>query len=250
MRSLRTAHAGFSLLELSIALVILALLSNSLLVGLSGLRETTENSEVRHQLDDARDALLGFAMRHGRLPCPAAPDTDGNESPANGGSCSHPWNGLLPAITLGIQPVNEKGYAIDPWGNPIRYAISTFKNPACGATPCLSSENGIRSAWNSETPPQPDLRVCNSSNNSSGNAGTAECAAGAALTKDAVAVIFSRGRNSAQSASHPDEMANENADRLFVAHSAASGSQAYDDQMSWISANLLYSRLISAGRLP
>ncbi|MBS1159187.1 MAG: ral secretion pathway protein [Proteobacteria bacterium] len=242
--------AGFSLLELSIVLVIVGLLANSMLLGFSALRETAAREDAEQQLANASEALLGFASRHGRLPCPAAPASNGSESTGPGGNCTHPWDGYLPAISLGIHPVDTSGYAVDPWGNPLRYAISAFTNPACGANYCLSNENGVRNAWNSDHPPLPDLRVCTSASGSTGSAGSAECASGQVLTKDAVAVIFSPGKNGKQTAAGSDEQANANNDRLFVSHSQSLPPNEFDDHLVWLSSNLYYSRLLAAGRLP
>ncbi|MGE5470202.1 MAG: type II secretion system protein [Bacteroidota bacterium] len=243
-------QGGFSLLELAIVLFIVALLAGSMLPAVSARQNAMEQAAVRQQLDDIREALLGFAIRYGRLPCPAAPGSSGGESPENGGNCSHPWNGLLPAITLGIQPVDSKGYAVDPWGNPIRYAVSTFKNATCGSAPCLTSEDGLRHSWNSETPPAPDLHVCNAAAGASGSGGSAECASGSTLNREAVAVFFSTGRNGGREPAGADEIANRNNTRLFVAHAANAAPNEFDDEVDWLSPNIFYSRLLAAGRLP
>lgn len=250
MKALTISQAGFSLLELSMVLIIAALLFGGMLPGLSALRQAAEYEEARHQLEIANEAILGFAVRHGRLPCPAAPAAEGMESPAGGGECSHTWNGLLPAGTLGLQPLDEHGYLLDPWGNPLRYAISSFTATACDGSPCLSRENGVRRLWNSETPPMPDLRVCSTAKEKSGQGDKAECGAGRALTKDAVAVVFSSGRNGSRLPGSNDEMANADNDRLFVSRAGTLPPDEFDDQVSWISSNIFYSRLIAAGRLP
>lgn len=244
-----TAQLGFSLFELSIVLVIIGLLSGGLMMTISAQQDVAANSQVRNQLDNASEALLGFAVRHGRFPCPAAPASSGEESPAGGGNCSNPWNGFLPATTLGILPVDEQGYAIDPWGNPIRYAVSNITHPACGSAPCLTSENGVQNAWNSEIKPTPDLHVCSSAKDSSIGS-NAECATGRLLTRDAAVVIFSLGKNGRQPAIGDDETSNQNNDRLFVAHDVTATPNEFDDRVNWISANILYSRLLAAGRLP
>jgi hypothetical protein len=66
-------------------------------------------------LADAREALIGYAMLHGRRHVRPA-DTNGEESntprtPAD--NCS----GLLPAATLGIS-------ALDGWGKQLRYSVT------------------------------------------------------------------------------------------------------------------------------
>lgn len=251
MRHSTSLSSGFSLLELSIVLIIVALLFGSLLPGLSSFYQNAKHEEeARQQLNETREALLGFASRYGRLPCPAAPATRGIESTDPGGDCTHAWNGLLPAISLGLHPVSEQGYALDPWGNPLRYAISNFGNPACGSGPCLSRENGIRKLWNSATPPTPDLRICRAAPAKSGSGEPTECATNTTLTKDAVAVVFSLGHNAGRPPLSGDEAANIDNDRLFVSHASTPAPEEFDDQVSWISSSIFYSRLIAAGRLP
>lgn len=240
---------GFSLLEMSIVLVILSLVLAGLLPGLSAYRETTEREQARHQIEQASEALLGFAMRHGRLPCPASPDSQGIESPVGGGHCTHPWNGLLPTATLGMPPQPPSAFALDPWGNPLRYAITTFGNPACGSAPCATTENALRDIWNTATPPVPDLRVCNTATGKSGSGDKAECAADTALTKDAFAVVISLGPNGSRIPGN-DESANIDADRLFVSRERTVSPESYDDLTGWLSSALFYSRLMAAGRLP
>lgn len=72
-------QAGFTLVELTIVLFIVALLSSGLMLGLSGQREQAMNKDARMQLETIREALIGYAMTNGRLPCPAPanlPNTD------------------------------------------------------------------------------------------------------------------------------------------------------------------------------
>lgn len=66
-------QAGFTLVELTIVLFIVALLSSGLMLGLSGQREQAMNKDARMQLETIREALIGYAMTNGRLPCPAPP---------------------------------------------------------------------------------------------------------------------------------------------------------------------------------
>lgn len=251
---IRTAHQGFSLVELAIVLVIVALLSSGLMITVSAQMDAVANSETQRRLNDARDALLGYAAANGRLPCPAASGTGvtGIESPVGGGNCSNPWDGFLPAITLGLTPTNENGYALDGWGNPIRYAITTYTNATnCPGGQCFSTTNGLKNLWNGGIAPAPDLRICNTATGASGAGVTAACAAGADLATNAVAVIFSQGKNGASAPTSSDEQANGNADRLFVSHTPTpTGANEFDDLVIWLSPNILYNRLIAAGRLP
>lgn len=241
----RPRQGGFTLLELAVVLIIVGLLSGGLMLSLSARLEAVARSETQSRLNEARDALLGFAAANGRLPCPAAPGGSGLESPEGGGACTHPWDGLLPAITLGLGTVDDKGRAIDAWGNPIGYAVSS---PAGNA---FSTANGIRSGWNATPPLTADLSVCSTAAGISGTGNTAQCASGNSLVKDAVAVIYSRGANGGRPPASDDEKANGDADRVFIHHTPTSaGPAGFDDQIVWISPNLLYYRLICGGRLP
>jgi len=202
-------------------------------------------SETQRRLNDARDALLGYAAANGRLPCPAIGGTTGVESPLGGGACNDNWDGFLPAVTLGISPTNESGYAVDGWGNPVRYAITKAISSQ------VSTANQIKVAWNAGSTLAADLRVCSSSTGITGSGANALCAVGSDLANNAVAVIYSRGKNGATTPASPDEQANSDTDRLFVSHTPTSaGANEFDDIVIWLSPNILYNRLIAAGRLP
>lgn len=237
---------GFTLLELTIVLVIVAFMSGGLMMSLSAQQEAAATAETQRRLNDARDALLGFAAANGRLPCPAAPGTTGAESPSGGGTCTNPWDGFLPAITLGLSPTDSQGYASDEWGNPIRYAIAKDTSSQ------VTSPNQIKAAWNAGSTLVADLQICSTSTGITGSGDHASCSAGSTLANNAVAVIYSRGKNGAALPISRDEQANGNADRLFVSRprTAAGSSNEFDDIVIWISPNILYNRLITAGRLP
>ncbi|UCV08768.1 type II secretion system protein [Dechloromonas denitrificans] len=238
-------NRGFTLVELAIVLIIVSLLTGGLIMAVAGQRDGIAISETQRRLNDARDALMGFAAVTGRLPCPAAPGTTGIEAPSAGGICSNPWDGFLPAITLGLMPVNENGYAVDGWGNPIRYGVSTE------ITSQLTTANQIKTAWNAGSSLAGDLRICNSATAISGAGSIAVCALGSELAANAVAVIFSRGKNGGTAPSSADEIANGDGDRLFVSHTPTpAGANEFDDLVVWLSPNILYNRMIAAGRLP
>lgn len=237
--SSRTALRGFTLTELAIVLVIVALMIGGMLVSLSSARDLAGEKETQKQLAVINDALIGFMAAQQRLPCPAAPGTTGVESPA-GGACTHPYTGFVPAITLGITPANAQGYAIDAWGNPLRYAVTTANANA------FTTAGGLKAAW--ATNPAaiaPDLFVCSTAAHVTAN----DCPAAERLTETAVAIIFSTGRNGGEAPTGADELANSTTsnDKVFV---IAAPGPAFDDLLVWLSPNTLYGRLIAAGRLP
>ena len=111
MKPARTGHRGFTLLELMLVLFIVAILATSLTMPLAAQVSLRRIEDTRRQLDEARDALLGFAVANGRLPCPATDGSRGMESFAPGsdardGLCADFFGGFLPSATLGLSPLD------------------------------------------------------------------------------------------------------------------------------------------------
>jgi prepilin-type N-terminal cleavage/methylation domain-containing protein len=243
---------GFTLIEMAVVVAVIGLLLGSLLVPLATQVEERRISDVRRTLDDAKEALIGYVIANGRLPCPATQTSNGIESPAGGGACVNSdgiYRGYLPAVTLGITPTDAQGYAIDPWNNRIRYAVTTANGNA------FTTANGINTQVVTGAP-TPDLQVCSTAVGVSGS--PPSCAAAAVLTASAPAVIYSTGPNGASGGASLDESENPNAtgtnsDRLFVSRPpgtvGASGGE-FDDIVTWLSPNLLYARMVAAGKLP
>lgn len=114
---------GFSLAELAVVLVIVAILSAGAISTLRAQNERSQFSQARALLDETREALLNFAAVTGSLPCP---DTSADGSIGDPGTCAATGvqQGFVPWRTLGIARQ-------DPWGQPLRYAVhTTFTNPA------------------------------------------------------------------------------------------------------------------------
>ena len=61
-------NLGFTLVELAIVLIIMALLSGGLMMTVGTQMENAAHSETQRRLSEARDALLGFTAANGRLP--------------------------------------------------------------------------------------------------------------------------------------------------------------------------------------
>jgi type II secretory pathway pseudopilin PulG len=241
---LTVSATGFTLVELTVVLFIVALLLGGMMNTMSFQREQQSVKETQRRLDEARDALMGYAAANGRLPCPASPAATGVENPDNGGACANPWNGFLPAVTLGITQVDAQGYALDGWEHPLRYAVTTANSNA------FTTANGIKTAWSGVL--NADLRICNTATGLTGSGASAECANNTTLSNSAVAVLYSRGKNGSATPSGADEVANGDSDRLFVSHppAPASSGNEFDDLAIWLSPNLLFNRMIAAGRLP
>lgn len=210
---------GFTLVEMAIVLVIIGLIVSSLLGPLSAQRDIKDYSVVRADLEQIKEALYGYAVVNGNLPCP---DTNGD---GVADACSSIFStastgGNIPWVTLGVQ-VN------DPWNRPYQYRV----NNAFGTTFTLvtaGSGAGI-------------LRVYTDSSLTS------------TIANNIPAVIYSSGKNGAtQPPVSLDELENRTTsgakfDANFVSHDF---SPTFDDVITWISPNILFNRMVTTGKLP
>jgi prepilin-type N-terminal cleavage/methylation domain-containing protein len=268
---------GFTLVEMAIVLVIVGLILGGIMMPLSVQMEQRNVLNTRTTIANVQEALIGYAMANGRFPCPAAPGATGVESPTNAaitGVCTNPLNGFVPGTTLGITPTNANGYVIDGWNNPIRYAIAPVTDDV-GATYVFTKSNGMKNAyvlgcpancgmswiagrdWSNTGVPVPILvinqvllSICNTS---TGIANGTCSGAPTTITTSAALVVYSLGKNFATGGTGADEAANLDADTAFIDHTptptgAANGE--YDDVMSWVSINTVFSRMVQAGQLP
>lgn len=270
---------------MAIVLVIVGLLLTGLLVSLGALNEQRNMSTTQGQLEAAREALIGFAIVNGRMPCPARSNSAGAEVRNAAGECKNTTGtvvedyyggtlsdgsigGFLPAGTIGFQPVDSAGFAVDAWGNRIRYAVS-------GTVPVNSQTPRICRPVNDTTPPviphftnaanlkangvdclPSDLIICSVAQAiAAGNA----CSAGTAVTNKEVvaAIVFSTGKNGALGPQGSNETENVNVqgnvNRVFVSKTpdpAGATTGEFDDLLVWIPAGVLYGKLIAAGVLP
>jgi prepilin-type N-terminal cleavage/methylation domain-containing protein len=266
---------GFTLTELAVVMTIVAFLLASLMYTLSAQTDQRNFLETQRRLEQARELVLSFALINGRLPCPARATSSGTEIRDTAtGQCTNGTvedyyggtlsggviGGLLPAATLGSAQIDPSGFALDAWGNRIRYAVAksiaagtcsgTFTNPHWVSAANMKA-NGIAC--------QPgDLLICKSGTgitSSTCGGGTNQLMSQSLV----VAIVFSTGKNttSTSGGSGIDEAANlngaGNADPVFVYHPPTGsdfGNGEFDDQFTWITMGELYGKLIAAGLLP
>ncbi len=243
-----TRRNGFTLVEMAIVLLIVTLLLTGLVPTISSQIEQRQRNETRKQLDEIQQALIGFAVINGRLPCPASSTSNGLEDPIGTGICNHPHDGFVPAATLGLAQVNSQGLAVDAWNNPIHYAVTTSNSKA------FTKPNGMGTTGISNL--QPDLMVC-----STASASNTTCSvANSSLTASpgVPALIYSTGKNGGYGGAGADEAENPNPhspdnDPVFVSHPPAPTTAVnggFDDIVTWISPNVLINRMVEAGKLP
>ena len=255
---------GFTLVELAVVLAIVGLLLGSLMYTLSAQADQRAREQTQRSLEQAREALLGFAVANGRLPCPATAASNGAELPAGGGDCTA-YDGFLPAVTLGFQPVDADGFAIDAWNNRIRYAVARNLTACAGtsAVPHFTWSAALKQNGISCQPNASELLVCKSSTGAAvGSCGAADnYLTSAAPSGTVVALILSTGKNfgSAPTAAlapaggRTDEAANLDGNTVFVSHTLAPSGAAggeFDDMLTWIPVGVFYGRLVGAAVLP
>lgn len=253
-----SACSAFTLLELMLAMLILAILVSGLAVPISAQVALRRHEETRRLLEESREALLGFAAMHGRLPCAATAASHGEESFAAGGdaangNCAAFHDGFLPASTLGLASLDAEGFARDGWGeraSRIRYAVFGNGHAVGGVANPLTRANGMQQATLAALGDAPGyLVVC-----STASAASATGCGPAAnqLTRRAAFVLISPGPSaSLRPAGGADEARNTDGRGVFVAHEPVDGpGNAFDDIVTWVPLNILAARMIAAGRLP
>lgn len=233
---------GFSLIELAVVLVIIGLLVGGGIAAISATTEQTRRSEQKRIFNDAREALYGFAMGEGHLPCPDdyEGDDDGAEDRDGSGSCELD-EGQLPWADLGVG-------RRDAWGNPILYRVdghfaddsgSGTASFALGDTGALSVQDGTTSPIVPIVQDAPAVLV------SFGPQGNQVWASG-------TFVCPGNGGSTPASGFSSDETENCDDDNTFVeaGYRTAESGDRFDDMLMWIPTSVLESRMVQAGKLP
>lgn len=261
---MKQTQRGFSLIELAIVLVIVTILIGGLAVPLSAQIEARRIAETRKIMEEAREALMGYAMTHnctcmyqgtfGTLlstgqgtcvdtSCPATnpslssttlrrpylpcPDADGNgtENRPAGAECLQ-TRGYFPWVNLGTA-------SQDAWGNRIWYEVT---DPYSDATKGFS--NGSTG----------DMQICDASG----------CAKTIASTIPVTLVshgpngwgALNINGNQLATPTSADELENNsvltNNNKVYISREPSKPDSAlgeFDDLVTWISTPLLISRV-------
>lgn len=228
-RSACTPENGFTLVELAIVMVIVALLLGGIMSTLSTQRDIANTRETQKRLSEIHDALLGFAAANGRLPCP---DTDTDPTAAGYGleeaSCSTSLTeeGYLPWKTLGVSATDAWGSqrtnAADPRIGDWRYRVDRNFSPTAPAKITLSTGFSADSLTVKD-----DL----------GNNLTS-------TSERPVAIVFSAGPNGVT------DGGNATFEPTSGIYQAGIRSPSFDDVVIWIGRPILFNRMIAAGWPP
>ena len=226
-------HRGFTLIEMAIVLIIITLVVGGALVPLGAQIEQRQRAETQKTLDEIKEALIGYALSQGVLPCPSnvtggIPDGNANCTATTGVA-----TGYIPWVTLGV---NNR----DAWGNLIRYAVDT----------------NFTTTFTLQTTGSITLKTHNADGSTP------------AISSNIPAVVLSLGKNgygamsadyipqSSVPASNTDEKQNIVSGSLsYFSHTPApqgttTAGGEFDDMVVWISPNILFNRMVAAGKLP
>ncbi len=234
---MKRAQGGFSLVEMAVVLVIAGLMIGGLLTPLAVQMEQRKISDTQKSMDEAREALMGFALRNGYLPCPAVSPVNGLED-RSGATCRDgKRQGVLPWATLGLPK-------LDSWGRAFHYSVA----PAYSNSQTMFTLQSPR-----------DITI--GTRDARGNL------VAATAINDIPAVIVSHGKNGAggfgdsgirmadTSSTNVDERTNAGSTGIaFVTRTPSDSPTApggeYDDLVTWLSPNILFNRMVAAGTLP
>ncbi len=260
-RSLPPKTTGFTLTEVAVVMIIVALVLGGMLAPLSAQNDLRSSSETKAALADIRDALFGFAVANGRLPCPASPTIASGDALAGieelplSTGCAN-VAGVIPWATLGLSET-------DAWGRRYTYVVNAkFTRP-----PPLTGFASGECSGGTYTPPLPiaaGFALCTNSDLSVINT-----VGGTGIAAGVPAVVVSHGKNGfgaflSTGVQIPNTADNDEIENILLKDAAGkwkgagyekvfvkkTATSTFDDELIWVPASLLYSRMIAAGKLP
>ncbi len=216
----RGVTAGFSLLEMSIVLAIMGIVLAGLIPSITAQIDQQHRNDTIKQMNDIKDALYGYTIVNGRLPCPAKASVATNAANAGLSDCTLTL-GVIPWVTLGISET-------DAWGRRFTYSASSAfitANFSLNSNGTLTVKTSATGGTNVATS-IPAIFVSHGSNGFGAYTTT-----GIQLSPSLAA----------------DEADNSDTDTIFVSHDF---TPTFDDLVMWISPNILFNRMVMAGKLP
>lgn len=237
-KSRRHFSKAFTLVEMAIVLVIIGIGLGGMLLTLTAQIDLRNYAATRQAMEEIKEALIGFSLSHGYLPCPAKSAIDGTEDRLASGACNKRV-GFIPWQELGVP-------RDDSWNHLYRYSVTSAYSDSVDTvnlSPATARDITIQTRNDAGT-------LVNISNAS-----------------DIPAVIISHGKNgfgatsvddvliADSSVNNSDEETNHTgAGTLFISNEFSdvknTAYSEYDDIVVWISPNIYLANLVSVGKLP
>jgi len=229
---------GFTLVEIAIVLLVFGLVIGGLMGPLQVQIESLDRKATVKEIGLIKEAIVGFTIINGRLPCP---DIDGDGGADMLVTDCVELHGKVPWATLGVGMT-------DGWKRPFTYHVAKIfaydidgddgdydgdgdvDNPDCFATATTSNVA---------------FEIC-----SIGDINVLDGYGGNPVASNVPAIIVSHGKNWAETSGN-DEGENEDDNTNFVDKTYASGgNNNYDDIVDWVNLNSLIAKMVAAKKLP
>ena len=270
-------HKGFTLLEMAIALFIVFLLLGSMMGPLSARRRQQDRIDTKSYMETVREAMIGYSIINGRMPCPDCPDTAvgtcGSGGTANDGiedmyvPASSTTGDLECRTSVGNIPwVDLQVDEHDSWKHHLTYEVTSEFADETDGTTTANCNDTVTVGISFELCATGDINIYNAYAAPGSYSGTPDVAA------NVVAVLVSHGENEYDSSQTDVEVENYErnpvnpnsganiltsyisgnySSKIFVSKDYdAAGTDAFDDIVIWLSPNILMNRMVMAGRLP
>jgi len=242
MKRPSTLPRGFTLIEITMVLFIVAILLGGLLPVISGQIERQRVAETRKQLDEIQQALMGFAIMNGRLPCPTTQTDPSNPNygmeDANCPTGTPTTDGYLPWKTLGVSEIDAWGIkrtlSTDAWKGYWRYR--TDRDFSKSSSLITLTTGGTFSSCPTST------KDCLVVKDNAGNTLTSS-------SERPIAILYSTGPNLTADGQNASYQAN-GATSPGATYQSDVPSTGFDDITIWLSRPQLFNRLVAAGKLP
>lgn len=215
---------GFTLVEMAVVLIIIGFVIGALLTPLGAQRDLRDYSESKARLEQIRDALYGYAIINGKMPCPTT-----TTNPADNINYGHADSACALSAAAGFLPWKDLGIAeTDSWGVPRTQTTDAWLgywvyrvDPAFTSTFSLTTN----------TTGNIDIRKSD---------GTSQTIA----AERAVVVICSLGKDRTANGQNATF---ESSNPIYEDDAQ---SPTFDDMCIWITRPSLFNKMVSAGKLP
>lgn len=223
------------MVEMAVVLVIVGLMLGALIIPLSGQMDQRNYSKVQSDMSEIREALIGYGLAHGYLPCPAVSAIDGSEDRTGSTCTSNKRAGFLPWAELGIPK-------LDSWGHLYRYSVDLDYVDSVNKI-SLNEVGGI-TIWTRDSSGNP-IKLTN--------------------VNAIPAAVVSFGKNGRHgfdtsgnqiidtSGTNSDEDTNGAGTTTFYSRDyteVTAGGGEFDDVVVWLSPTVYLNRMVTAGQLP
>ena len=246
MKQTTAEQHGFTLVELAIVLVVVGLLLAMVIPSLGAQRDIRNRNETQHLLNQAKEALIGYAVVNRHFPCPDTsdfPNGEENRVVAAGVNGCQADEGILPWKTLGIENT-------DAWNHYFGYRVdATFSNVVVvtGATFAIDDAEGaslieLKDELGADlvsAGSRPAAVVFSHGANGRGATNTSQ-------------VVAPNNKQPLPPATALDEIENTDGDLVFVTHppTLINSTNEFDDMLVWVPPKILINRMVISGRLP